>query len=538
MFNFDTGPFNPGQIDMSGSGMWARLDLHAPQSYGTQVLRPFVYGFGTDTVDTLLSKGDNIADVFKRKDVQNSSVMSEIIKPDPTGVMIHMDGFNACWSFVLTIHIPNNVNSGILAAEGSKYLIFRGHCADEPVVPSSIYLSTPIINKECRLIVHSREIIRNNPKIINAFGNRGTTDVCGAVDVIDGCLNVCSDNRELFVIKPSDVLENYSLSGLGESVSAPGLCSITNDRQPISTSLKNPGLHLKQIIQGISATEEEMKVAEFAPHGFDSFNGAMSPMNDCSVYKENVVSQLSMMGGAGEVSQGVDIKGVVTIADVERAYPNLVVQPITREVQNMMMDIVPQEGVSKKTVYSSMAASAISSIASGCGLASIAFMYTSYNPNKGDSLDKSDYRVKEEMCTLTCPPADPNAYGNTLKAAVQLFMMKMHNDLEPFIKYTCGDFMLTATYSLDTETRVDLQFLDDANMSAGWFETPSRLSSLSSTSVGTKDNFTSNGHALNAFVLGIQGKTQKNALGLSAFDRPIMEAPVESSLDGVFSASL
>ena len=534
MFNFDTGGFNPGQIDMSGSGMWARLDLHAPQSYGTQVLRPFVYGFDNNTVDMLLSKGDTIADAFKRKDVQNSSTMAEIIKPDPTGVMIQMDAFNNCWTFVLTIHIPNNVNSGILAAEGSKYLIFRGHCADEPIAPSTVYMSTPIINKECRLIIHSREIIRNSPKIINAFGSRGSTDVCGAVDVIDGCLNVCSNNRELFVIKPSDVLENYSLSGLDETVSAPGLCSITNDRHPVSTSLKNPGLHLKQILQGISATEEEAKIAEFAPHGFDSFAGALSPVHDCSAYKQNVVSQLSMMGGAGEVSQGVDIKGVVTIADIERAYPNLIVQPINRESQPFMMDIVPQEGVSKKTVYSSMAASAISSIASGCGLASIAFMYTSYNPNK-DALDKSDYRVKEEMCTLTCPPADPNAYGNTLKAAVQLFMIKIHNDLEPFIKYTCGDFMLTATYSLDTETRVDLQFLDDANMNAGWFESPSRLSSLSSTSVGTKDNFNSNGHALNAFVLQIQGKTQKNALGLSAFDRPIMDVPVDNPLDGVFS---
>jgi len=176
-------------------------------------------------------------------------------------------------------------------------------------------------------------------------------------------------------------------------------------------------------------------------------------------------------------------------------------------------------------------------------LMSIAFMYTSYNPSKRGQLITSDYRVKEDMCTLTYPPSNPEQYATTLKAAVQTFMMKIRNDLEPFIKYVCGDFMMTAMYSLDTETRVDLQFLDDSattNGGAGWFETPSRLSSLSSTSVGTKENFDSNGHSLNQFIMQVQGRTQKGALGLTAFDRPVIhnsqdDSPADSVLAGLFN---
>ena len=539
MFDFDTGGFQPCSPGATGGdGPWARLDLHAPQSYGTQVLRPFLYGFDTRAANFLLDKGDTLDEAFRRKDVQNSEITAKIMRPDPMGNPINMSSFNECWTFVLTLHIPNNVNSGILAAEGSKYLIFRGHCGDEPIAPSTVWMSTPVVNHDCRLIVHSREILRDNPKIINMFGCKGSTDVCGSVDVVDGCLNMCSNDNELYIIKPSDVLEYNSLSGVSGQTAAPSLCAITNDRKTVSADLKDPGLHLRQILQGIDAATEEARIAEFAPHGVDSFNGALSAATDTSLYKENVVSQLSMMNGAGEVDQGIEIKSVVTIGDIERVYPNLIIQPIQRDIPTMM-DVVDQEGVSKKTVYSSMAASAISSIAERCGLASIAFMYTSRNPAKQGSLDTSDYRVKEDMCTLSCPPSDPNAYGNTLKAAVMLFMNRLHTDLEPFIKLNCGDFTMSATYSYDTEVRVDLQFIDDNNNSEGWFESPSRLSSLSSTSVGNKDNFMSNGRALNKFVMAVQGNTQKGALGLTAFDRPVDfgdDTPVESPLEGAFSS--
>ena len=39
------GVNDPLRIDTSNQGGWAKLYLYAPQLYGTQVLRPFVYGF-------------------------------------------------------------------------------------------------------------------------------------------------------------------------------------------------------------------------------------------------------------------------------------------------------------------------------------------------------------------------------------------------------------------------------------------------------------------------------------------------------------
>jgi hypothetical protein len=121
-----------------------------------------------------------------------------------------------------------------------------------------------------------------------------------------------------------------------------------------------------------------------------------------------------------------------------------------------------------------------------------------------------------------------------------MFRAKLQSDLVPFIKYICGEFSLQAYYSFDQDTMVNLQFLDENNPGDAWFEAPMRMSSLTSTSVGNVDNFIHNGQALNAFVAQVQGKTQKGALGLSAFDRPGIDfgngvGVGSTPLSGIFS---
>lgn len=527
------------RVDPVNSSHSRILYLFAPRRYSNQFLRPYVYGFSEATTDFLMGKGDTLHDAFKRKDVQNSELTAQMIRPDPMGTEIDMTGFSSCWTFVLILDIPNNYDSGILAAQGSKRLVFKGHCGDEPLSPNSAFMSTPVLNPECRMFVHSREILRINAKTINAFGMHPSMDVVGNTDVIDGSLGVSARNRELYLMTPSDVLDNVSIPSIGEAAATPALCAIANDRKPITASLKDPGLHLKQILQGIDATREECITAEFAPHGADSFHGALSSATDVGLFKDSVASQLSMMNGVGMTEQAIEIRSVCTLGDIDRAFPDIQVLPIMNGENPMMMDIMDQGLPSKRTSYSSMAASAISSIAASCGLGSIGFMYQSYVPNS-DNLDKSGFQVVEKYTTLTYPPPDPAAYNQTIVAAVQMFRAKLQSDLVPFIKYICGEFSLQAYYSFDQDTMVNLQFLDENNPGDAWFEAPMRMSSLTSTSVGNVDNFIHNGQALNAFVAQVQGKTQKGALGLSAFDRPGIDfgngvGVGSTPLSGIFS---
>ena len=527
------------RVDPVNSNFSRILYLFSPRAYSNQVLRPYVYGFSEATTDFLMGHGDTLTDAFKRKDVQNSERTAEMIRPDPIGTEIDMTGFSACWTFVLIIDLPNNYDSGILAAQGSKRLVFKGHCGDEPLAPNSAFMSTPVLNPDCRMFVHSREILRINAKTINAFGMHSSMDVIGNTDVIDGSLGVSARNRELYVMTPSDVLDNVSIPSIGQAAAAPGLCAIANDRKTVTASLKDPGLHLRQILQGIDATREECITAEFAPHGADSFHGVLSGATDVGLFKDSVTSQLTQMNAAGKADQAIEIRSVVTLGDIDRAFPDIKVLPIMNGGNPMMMDIMDQTLPSPRTSYSSMAASAISSIAASCGLGSIGFMYQSYVPNS-DTLDKSGFQVVEKYTTLTYPPTDPAAYNQTIVAAVQLFRTKLQTDLVPFIKYICGEFSLQAYYSFDQDTMVNLQFLDDNNPGDAWFEAPMRMSSLTTTSVGNADNFIHNGQSLNLFVAQVQGKTQKGALGLTAFDRPGIDfgnggGVAGTPLSGIFS---
>lgn len=516
------------------------LYLFAPRTYSNQQLRPYVYGFSEDNIDFLLGRGDTLSDAYKRKDVQNSEATAMMIRPDARGTTIDMTGFSACWTFVLILDLPNNYVGSIQYANGSKRMVYKGHCGDEPLAPGSQFMSTPILNPECRLFIHSREMIRVNDKTIGPFGMHAGMDIIGSTDVIDGCLDMCAENRELYLMTPADVLDKVAIPSIGDTATAaPALCAIANDRKAVAASLKDPGLHLRQILQGIDASASECETAEFAPHGADTFHGALSAATDCGLFKDSVTSQLSMMSsGESRINQAIDITNVLTLGEIDRIYPDIQVIPIMNGSSPMMMDIMDQSQVSKRNVYSSMAASAISSIAASCGLGSIGFMYQSYVPNS-DALDKSGFQVVEKYTTLTYPPPNPEDYNRTIVAAVQLFRQKLQTDLVPFIKYVCGEFSLQAYYSFDQDTMVNLQFLDENNPGDAWFEAPMRLSSLTSTSVGNVDNFVSNGQSLNLFVAQVQGKTQKGALGLAAFDRPGIDMGNgglnNTQLSGIFS---
>ena len=66
-----------------------------------------------------------------------------------------------------------------------------------------------------------------------------------------------------------------------------------------------------------------------------------------------------MSSGESRVNQAIDITNVLTLGEIDRVYPDIQVIPIMNGSSPLMMDIMDQSQVSKRNVYSSMAASAI-----------------------------------------------------------------------------------------------------------------------------------------------------------------------------------
>ena len=89
---------NPLSIDPNQTGPWCRLYLYSNRSWGTQVLRPFVYGFDERSTNFLLGKGDTLNEAISRKDVLNTPEVANIIRPDAQGTPIDMTGFNSLFA--------------------------------------------------------------------------------------------------------------------------------------------------------------------------------------------------------------------------------------------------------------------------------------------------------------------------------------------------------------------------------------------------------------------------------------------------------
>ena len=498
------------------SGVKAILHLYSPKQYGNVVLRPFMYGFTSRTVDKLLGAGDTLKDALARPDIANNPDVVGCIKPDSTGSVVDMTAYDLFWTFALVIVQPNNYIGTAVSAPGYRTTIMTGHCLDEPINPLSMYMTTPTPNFMCRLVVHSHQILNTGAEVVNAFGMTQPTKVVTTEDIIDPSMNQNAPGSDLYRMAPTDILENYQYNGTEESsLATPGLCAVANtERTPIQTTLKTPGVHLRQIVESLDTQIEFSRAQAYSPHSL-GVAGVLSDCEDTAQFAKGVKNVLSQYTSGGRIeTDGIKANDIFTINDIMAVYPNLQIQPYKISEHTMYgatgqyMDIIPQTVMNPKVTYSSMIASSVSALAADCGLSSMSFAFTTDNPAKGYG-DRSDFRWAGEAY-LTCPPPDPAQADLTLKGALTMFKHLFQQNVVPFVKGVVGDFEVFVQYSNNSETHVNLTLKDwGSNTNLGsnlWFEAPNRLGSLSSTSIGSEAAFMSNGASIGAFISDTQAK--------------------------------
>ena len=236
------------------------------------------------------------------------------------------------------------------------------------------------------------------------------------------------------------------------------------------------------------------------------------------------------------IETGIDSTSIFTIAEVERTYPSLQVQP--QRIANLpQYNVLPQDINNPKIAYSSMISSAVSALAIECGLSSISFMFISRDPTKRNDIEQFSFQVVPGSVYLISPPKDPGLIDMTMVGCVESFRKMFATRVAPFIAGSVGTFEVSVQYSNNSETLVNLQLLDwdyNTNLSDNaYVESPNRLGNLSATVVGSHDHFVSNASELNQLVLMTQGKTQYNNHGLAAFPmqmQPQVQMPDPSGM--------
>ena len=516
-------PFLVGADGTGGNGPVAILFLYTPRQYGTQVLRPYVYAFSENAVDKLLGGGDTMSDAFKRADIAGSEEVASCIRPDAKGIGLNMDIASMMWTFLLFIRTPNNYSGVALRANGFNTAIMTGQCLEEPVGPLGS------INPDCRLMVHSRQIM-NSGSFIGAGGSFQKTRILTSDDIIDPSMSMAADNRELFLTTPFTVLEHYDDGDVRASTEAqvalPAL-----DRSPVPVALKTPGVHMTKILNGLDTQNREAAAAEFTPDGLSGLD-TLSPADDVDQYRNGFTNKMSSLTmGCPTQTNGIDATSLFTIGDLDRIYNGGLKVKVQHVAESARYDVIPQDIENPKVAYSSFIASSIIGLAMDTGLSSISFMYTSHDPLKSSELVKSTFQVAPDDTYLASPPSDPEMLRRTLVSAVQTFQTLFEKNVAMFIVPVVGDFTVAVRYSNTGECQVNLQLEDfgmNTNLSDNaWLESPMRMSAITTTSVGNIDTFRGNGHVLSKLLLYTQGKTQMGALGQPAFPTPMNDAPVD-----------
>ena len=516
-------PFLINGGDVGGNQPVAILFLYTPRQYGTQVLRPYVYAFSERAVDKLLGGGDTMSDAFRRADIASSEEVASCIRPDPNGISLNMDVASMMWTFLLFIRTPNNYQGSVMQAHGFNTSIMTGQCLEEPIGPGGA------INENCRLMVHSRQIM-NSGMILNSMGARQKTRIMVSDDIIDPSMSMAADNRDLYLVTPFTVMEHYDDGDVRASTE--GACALPAlDRSPVPVALKTPGVHMTKILNGLDIQNKESATQEFSPDGLSGLD-TLAPADDIDQYKVGFTNKMSQMTiGCPTQTNGVDATGLFTIGELDRVYNGGLQVKVQHVSEQARYDVIPQDISNPKVAYSSFIASSIIGLAMDTGLSSISFMYTSYDPIKQNELVKSTFQVAPDDTYLAAPPNDPTMARQTLVSAVQTFQTLFEKNVAMFIVPVVGDFTVAVRYSNTGECQVNLQLEDfgmNTNLSAdAWLEAPMRMSSLTSTSVGTRDTFMGNGHVLSGLLMYTIGKTQANALGIPAFRDPMNDAPTD-----------
>ena len=503
----------------------AILFLYTPRIYGTQVLRPYVYQFTNEAVDSLLNGGPTMSDAFKRQDIASKEEVAGCIRPHPTGINLNMDVASTMWTFLLFIRTPNNYNGAAMQAQGVNTAIMTGQCLDEPVGPMGS------INENCKLMVHSRQVM-NSGSIINAYGARPKTRILASDDIIDPSMSMAADNHELYLTTPFTVMEYFDDGDVRMSQEAQ--CALPAlDRNPVPVALKTPGVHMSKILHGLDIQNKEAQTAEFSPDGLSGLD-TLSPADDIDHYKEGFTNRMSQLSVGNPVqSNGVDVTNLFSIGELDRMYNGGLKIKVQHVSETAQYDVIPQDLQNPKVAYSSFIASSIIGLAMDTGLSSISFMYTSNDPLKSSSMSSelmpSTFQVAPDDTFLASPPNDPTMMRQVLVSAVETFKMLFEKNVAMFIVPVVGDFTVAVRYSNTGECQVNLQlenFDMNTNLSAdAWIEAPMRMGSVTTTSVGNIDTFRGNGHVLSQLLLLTQGKTQFGALNKPAFPMIDQEQP-------------
>jgi hypothetical protein len=461
-----------------------KLYIFTPYLHGNQVIRPYIYRFDDNLVDTFLN-GNGAVDTLKRMGSMQNNGISGAILPSTNGFLIDTTYLDNLYSFILLIDAVDPVRSMISLGGPKRRTILTGYFYDEPINPFTMYTSSPTLNPNAlMLFTHNNSFLVNSgnsygQNIINNITINANADIVpqsldqtvGGID-----LSLC-DISSLANAYSRDIYSNESIP-TGQPLKLANHCK---NAPILSDRVKSPKHQLIDIAYGI---DQSFNITKNDHKIFGGLEGSLVGDNQHELFINNLYSHLQRPDIAS-IQQGVDPSKHMLMSDLTFMFPNIDV--ITCSVPYKAdHDIRDQRESNIQTVFSSLVNNVVSSYAISNLLGRVAFRYASWmkNPLEGRggawNIEVAELIIGAEL------------NQTVLESSVNNFINAMESGLFPILINAGGEFDLSVSYDATGATTVDLFFMDYSSESRGYYVAHNKLGGMISPAIGSVDNAQSN----------------------------------------------
>lgn len=451
------GAFNRGE---------ARLFVFTPKVLPTQVLRSYQFNFGNELVNEI-SHYSSIQEAFAPLGAGHKDAINKAVLPSANGQILNSGIFGDKWTFVLIIDNDPYQFRQIrnCAPAPAQRLIGVGYFTEEPIFNG-------VHNPNC-VMIFTHHTSTYNTVTYGQYGATNSMSINHDIDLIGNNVSNCYQDQ-LFLSTPRDIMQTVEMTSTGECIGNIGDVMVSNIQGSpamVSNILKSPRHFLNNIGEAMdmavqSVEDDRGNVLRSAIMPTVSSNGAETGR---AYFTENV------LGSTGTLpTNGLDMSKPMTLGQLDFHYPNLIVKQF-KIPMNSAWNVSPQETMSLRNVASTIVSSALQSFASGCGLTSISFGYSSWF--KPDSFSTQPSGWWQIFGADTLYPCDPEQQ----RRCIESFKKVLTNNLFPTLRSLNGEFDLGVIYNASGEIIIDVLYMDDRNqMKPGeaFFETSSRLGGI------------------------------------------------------------
>lgn len=496
----------------------ATIFIFTPRVMSRQFVRPFVYNFNGNLVDEVIGRQFS-ADIFKGNH-KSDAVLGAIMPTAGNGIYeVRNQEMSTYFTFLLVIQSTRNVPSMdpfLRAPSPFKRQIISGYFTTPPYSYTLGYGKPTIDLNACLVFTHD-SVFNDTPLDMTTTFN-GNQEMNGMIAsglnlnvdnisqaaeqvVVPNFYSGNTDNR-LYLMRPMDLDKAANLTFNGydsgvDGINNAALASVAGERGgaaavPVASALKSPMAQLKSICEGsrmcvmsnlFDSTQQNSFTNPFIPN-------TENPAEYQRHMRDMFTEQLRSVDIGTLAREGVDLDTtmMMSMADLDRMFPNLVVMPYVIE-KYAQCELTPQdEIVTQKSVMSSLMADAINSILPAFNIGEIGFSYYSHLSGDG-GMTRGVWDIQKAVALL---PHQRDAQGvdRKLMADTMMFKNELERNFFPILKASGGDFEIHVDANCYNISLVNLIFQDEKSICSnpnGYWETNNCFSNFANPLIAGKE---------------------------------------------------